>query len=80
MVVHGHGEHLGMAMRWRLQWAHNGAFEEVLHSRHLVSRWGCLGVGADGTLGGSWEVDHAGLARPLELDDHEVCYYYDAPQ
>ena len=74
MVLQGHGEHLGMPIRWRLQWAANGAFEEVLHSQHLTSRWGCPGVAADGLLAGSWEVDHAGLARPLELDDHEVLF------
>lgn len=61
-----------MPIRWRLQWAPHGAFEEVLHSHHLTSRWGCPGVAADGTLASSWEVDHAGLSRPLELDDHEA--------
>ena len=39
-----------------------------MRGAHLAFKWG-----HDGTPDGAcWEVDPAGVAKPLELDDHEV--------
>ena len=63
----GRGQHLGSDVAWQFRFRRDGAFFEEVRSRHLTFRWGYDG----GAASACWEVDPAGLSKPLEYDDHE---------
>jgi len=58
---------MGLPVTWRLAAGPGGAFAERLAGEDLAFGWGHPGrPGAP-----CWEVDAAGVAKSLELDDHE---------
>lgn len=68
IVLTGGGRHLGMPVSWHMCFKGDGAFIGEMVTAHLKQRMGHSGE--EGTC--CWEVDDTGLARQLDLDDHEV--------
>lgn len=81
VLLSGDGRHLGSAVSWKLlldldHCEQQLAFREDVGGENLSFSWGYCGGrggrGGEGEVSSSWEVDDRGVAKELELDDHEA--------